>query len=471
MKTIEIKNLGPVLNCTIPIPERGGVVCLSGRNGSGKSETLAGVQKMLTGKGEIATPTDGYDRGTVTGVGGSLTFGRSTRRTGELEVVAMDSRLSVADVVDPQIKDPLSADEKRIKAILAILQVRPDLADWAPLADGDPVLESQISDEFKAADDVLILASRIKRMIGARASQLERDLAAQDAVIAELSKDERVTARETPATPPGHAALSETFTAAVNRLAELEKQQSKAATVGVFREEIERLREELCDLEHLKAAIEQRNEEIKELEDRLSLLRAERASAITQHSAGVQAEERITALEKKIEGAASVPAGAIEVAQAEVEASRNAFAEAEATRNVLAARQKLATATTLAASWRSQVEAVRKAAQRPDAILAQLVQSRGVGIEIDDGRLRVRHKRGKVLYADLSQGERWTVAMRVAVTGIGPGGLLVLPQEAWESLDPTNRELVADLAVEHQVVILTADASNEPSVVAMLYGQ
>ena len=472
-KQLEIKNLGAIVNCTVPVPEGGGVVVLSGANGTGKSEALIGVQKMLTGdaKLQIATPTDGYDRGTISGLGGNLTFGRSTRRTGELEVIAMDSRLSVADVVDPQIKDPEAADQKRIKAILAILQVRPDLADWSPLANGDEQVAAQIAEEFRQADDVLILASRVKRLIGGQAAEKERALLVQNALIADLSKESRVTEKKAPAVPPDHATLSANFTAAVNALAELEKQANRAATAGTFREEVERLRGELGDTANLAAALGQHDKTIARLRDELAEVERSRAQVQTKYSAACQAAEQIAKLEAKIENAAAVAPEAMASAKAAVETARTAFADAEATRGVLAARDKLATATTLAATLREQAEAVRKAAQQPDAILAKLVTSRGVGIEIEDGRIRVAHKRGKVAFAELSAGERWRIAMEIAVVGIGPGGLLVLPQEAWEALDPANRDLVADLCVEHEVVILTAEASAAPRVVAYVYGE
>jgi DNA repair exonuclease SbcCD ATPase subunit len=55
MKNIEIKNIGPIASVTIPVPEAGGVVVLTGRNGSGKSHALEAVSAATTGQGE-ATP-------------------------------------------------------------------------------------------------------------------------------------------------------------------------------------------------------------------------------------------------------------------------------------------------------------------------------------------------------------------------------------------------------------------------------
>ncbi|MBK8184740.1 MAG: AAA family ATPase [Candidatus Competibacteraceae bacterium] len=52
MKNIEIKNIGPIASVTIPVPEAGGVVVLTGRNGSGKSHALEAVNAAVSGKGK-----------------------------------------------------------------------------------------------------------------------------------------------------------------------------------------------------------------------------------------------------------------------------------------------------------------------------------------------------------------------------------------------------------------------------------
>ncbi len=43
---------------------------------------------------------------------------------------------------------------------------------------------------------------------------------------------------------------------------------------------------------------------------------------------------------------------------------------------------------------------------------------------------------------------------------IGEHGIMVLPQGAWESLDPANRAHVGELARERKIVVLTAEATD-----------
>jgi len=57
-------------------------------------------------------------------------------------------------------------------------------------------------------------------------------------------------------------------------------------------------------------------------------------------------------------------------------------------------------------------------------------------------------------------GERWRIALEIAIAAVGEGGLLVIPQEAWEGLDPLNREAIAQQAKAALVVILTAECSD-----------
>ncbi len=100
MSTIELTNIGPIEHLVIPVPERGGLCVLRGRNGRGKTKALEAVESALTGRGKLDV-RDGALRGEVEAFGVTLKIGRSTRRTGELEVQSLDGRLSPAELVDP----------------------------------------------------------------------------------------------------------------------------------------------------------------------------------------------------------------------------------------------------------------------------------------------------------------------------------------------------------------------------------
>jgi hypothetical protein len=47
--------------------------------------------------------------------------------------------------------------------------------------------------------------------------------------------------------------------------------------------------------------------------------------------------------------------------------------------------------------------------------------------------------------------------------------VLTIPQEAWESLDPFNRQMIAEHVAGRGVVVLTAEASSDEEIVAGIY--
>jgi hypothetical protein len=60
------------------------------------------------------------------------------------------------------------------------------------------------------------------------------------------------------------------------------------------------------------------------------------------------------------------------------------------------------------------------------------------------------------LFADLSRGEQWTIAIRIAINAVGRGGLLVIDQEGWEGIDPIHKQLIANELRGSGVVLITA---------------
>lgn len=65
-------------------------------------------------------------------------------------------------------------------------------------------------------------------------------------------------------------------------------------------------------------------------------------------------------------------------------------------------------------------------------------------------------------YHDLSDGEKWTLAIDIGADQVGEGGLLVISQIGWEGIDGKNRQIIHQRAVERGVYILTAEAASDP---------
>lgn len=471
-REVTVKNVGPVQKCSIPIPEEGGVVVLYGANGSGKSETLTAIDKMLGRNADIADPRDGQDRGSVEGLGVTLTVGRSTRRTGELEVVALDSKLSVADLVDPGIKDPVAADEKRMRAVLSVLQVRPVLDDWRIIGEDDPELAKVVEDEYKAAPDVLVLSARLKAALAKRAKAVEDQLSSDESYVRRLNDDPRVAAEEYPAEPPTTAELADALTRAQKRLGELTVQREKAGQAAAFKAELDQLSAEAGNVEELESQCTRDAEILKRMRDELADAEAAYATLTRKFGEAKANRARIEQLKGKIADAVAPAPEAIAEAELAVAEANIAFSDAETTRGVIATRKHAQQAANRVAALTLQAKVLRVAVAQPEAILASLMASKVPGVRFEDGRMICRHpKRGTVQFAELSAGERWKIAMGVAIQGVGRGGLITIPQEAWEGLDGQNRQMIDEQAREAGVVILTAECSDSEEIEAEVYGE
>lgn len=125
------------------------------------------------------------------------------------------------------------------------------------------------------------------------------------------------------------------------------------------------------------------------------------------------------------------------------------------------AKAALATAEaeeTRAKKHAKNAEHWRGAAKKTDDVLSEVIQRAGLPLKVDGGRLVLTtESRGETYYQELSLGERWRVALDIAVRAVGAGGVLVVPQEAWEGLDPINRAAIAERVAGTGVVLVTAE--------------
>ncbi|MBK8191523.1 MAG: hypothetical protein IPK79_13880 [Vampirovibrionales bacterium] len=114
-----------------------------------------------------------------------------------------------------------------------------------------------------------------------------------------------------------------------------------------------------------------------------------------------------------------------------------------------------------AQEYAEEAKELREKAKQTDEVLSEIVaEIPACPLRVVDGRLVTDTKRGATFYSDLSAGERWRIALDIAIQAVGTGGLLVIPQEAWEGLDPQNRDAIAKQAKAARVVILTAECSD-----------
>ncbi len=160
---IEIDNIGPIEHLSLAAAP-GTITVLRANNGKGKTTALDAIAALTRGGSKLES-RDGTVGGTASGFGVTIKVGRggSNRRTGELEVVAVEDKLSIADFVDPPVKEAVAADARRLKALVSLvgLVAQPEL--FHEIAGGKEAFDSIVRPETLKATDPIALAEGIKR--------------------------------------------------------------------------------------------------------------------------------------------------------------------------------------------------------------------------------------------------------------------------------------------------------------------
>ena len=482
-KTIEVNKLGPVNALAIELPEPGGVVVLRGTNGSGKSTVIEGVSRLLGGKAPHLSATDGAQRGTVTIGDATLRVTKSrAQQSGELEFVGLDSRLDISALVDPGIDNPESADAKRLKALVSLAGIQPDPAIFYPIVGGVDGWKALGIEESDA--DILLLAARVKRALDAEALKQERaadkhSAAAQAAkatiagVDLEAPDDENQLADDYARAQSHVDAMIAHNANAEQAAANAARAKAQLDALAEFTDDSTALRLRAADCRkeiennqricaELQAQINQYQWEIDNLSD-------EAASCDDRAAIADKAAEKRAQV--AAEASAAVPgkhtAEAVEAAQRAAEAAKAAISTGGVVRFAKSRQQQAKAEAQLARDCRRTAESLRDRAASVDAVLSSLLPE-GCPLRYEAGRLVIATLRSQSeLFADLSHGERWEVAIDFAAQQFEPGkGLLTVPQEAWESQSPTNKRRIAERAKLRGVIILTAAVNDDPEISA-----
>jgi energy-coupling factor transporter ATP-binding protein EcfA2 len=472
MQEIQIKNIGPIASVTIPVPEAGGVVVLTGRNGSGKSHALEAVRAATTGKGKPPLK-DMAKSGSVRVAGVTMTVARSVRRQGELQVETLDSRLSIADLVDPGFVDPERADAKRIKALVGLSKADISEGDLHGFPENRQGFESGRSccGHGGVAQAPEYRRERVRETLGEgrsggsgypRIADRRPGYANRSGSGARAGHD-GITGAGCPAKTVrvGGSGQGEDR-GALERLAGLPVVDLDLALQEAARLEVETAQKKARALQ-LKTEYEEALAQYKKSAEDL------RIAGAHYDSKSEQAKLR-DELERQIQEAHVEPpsADALSAATAELESAKVAQSLA-AQQQVMAQQRERADALTLSAQeYADEAKELREKARQTDEVLSEIVaEIPACPLRVIDGRLVTNTKRGATFYSDLSAGERWRIALDIAIQAVGTGGLLVIPQEAWEGLDPANRAAIDAQAKAAKVVVLTAECSADDGIVAV----
>jgi len=464
IRTVEIQNVGPIERLSIPLPEAG-VVILRGQNGVGKSHALAAVDSLISGRGKPPC-RDGADKGLVEGFGAKLTIGRSQRRTGEAEVVTLEGRLDISQLVQPPIKDEEAADRQRIKALVQLSGQSADLEAFAKILPPGMKLDELVPPSERS-DDPVVFAGQLKRALEAEARRIEKQMQALQVDLAAL--EQNITEPPQPGIPQ---VQEDHITEA--KAAYIEAQKAEAA-LRVRAEEIEKRRQQASKakavLTSLQADLEQHNIEalqsqeqeivhqISKLEQALAVARERLSQVQKRLQQARQVQNQVEQLQRVIaETPDPIPQEEIDAASQAVEKARQNLERLESLRR----NQQLAAQAHLLVQKLLEGEAVaalvREAARSTDQVLSDMVAKVTSRLRVEGGRLVCDTDRGVEPFGELSPGERWRIALEIAAQTVGQGGLVTVPQEAWESLDPVNRTEIAQIARHVGVVLLTAEA-------------
>lgn len=491
---VVIQDIGAIEKLAIKIPAEGGVVVLKGRNGSGKSTALKAAEALVSGE-RPPGPRDGRTKGYVEGFGVSLTVGRQTKRDGELVVQGFDGKFDLSKLVDPGLKDTTAADLARIRALLFLTGTEADASLFEKLAGGPEALHAAVSVEDLRCDDLCEMAGKVKRGFERLAREAEKahdhEISAADAL--RTQSDEADVEQF-----PPEAEMQEAFREACEHRATLQQRQRNAEKSSADREKFtEDLAAAKASLERagsvaaIRAQIDARNQQLKANELRIAALQneiatlkdaqrdieRERNGFAFELTAAETSAQLVESLESSLRGlAAEAPPTTEEMAAADkaVQDAQGRIERYGATKKLREAWAKSREHREKAKQHEARAKQLRDIAGGCEGVLTDAVARSGAPLRVvvrdRETRLVLNTKRGaETPFAELSEGERWKLAIDVATTCLPNHAVFFICQEGWEALDPINRRAVAQHARSLGVTILAAEASDDPTVTATTF--
>lgn len=479
METITVKDIGPVKELSFQLEDYG-LTVLTAKNGKGKSIVLDAIQKAALGKGRLPL-RDGARRGMVDAGGVVITVGGTTRYTGEFQIENLESRLPLAQLVDPGHKSADASDRARIRALVALTGVeasRELFTSHEAFSDFGEV----VSDDATATDDLVEMAGRVKREYESKARDAEKEADREEGHVRGL--EEAAEGLDMDAESDADA-LQQAYDAArdeVTRItSENDRRSRSRADVESARTQLANLREgyQGQTVDEADAAYQEADKAMAAAENEVERLQKLLADARNDHNRQVvfldaaaanrdrahEHAEAVATLENTIKnlGGDSFDLEDDKPAIVKRDAAKAAMEQGVSIRDARAKLERARQHKDAAAAARKRSERLRDASHCVDEVLSSAIDCDRLRIESVDGvaRLVVDHPdRGNgVPYHELSDGERWKLAIDLGVEQVGEGGLLVIEQPAFEGIDAENRRVIHEHAVERKVFLLTAEAS------------
>lgn len=473
---ISLTNVGPIKELAFTL-ESPGVTILEAPNGSGKSIALDAIQSAAAGKGKVPL-RDQTKRGKVEAMGAKISIGSNCRHTGEFETHNIEGRFDIGALIDPKLKSAEAADNSRIKALVSLLGVSAD-ASLFKEHEAFSDFEEVVSERAKETDDLVEMARRIKGDYDAAARQKAKDAEREDGHVAALDPDPELDL----SAESDEEVLRENYDNARDQLKEINtrrdaylnlKERADSAKESLEKAEpvdVDAITEKRDATENELAAYTSRIEELKDelraVAEKKELTKERLEHLNEQLHSAKQSEETRQSLQDllaKFENTACPTASDVEKATEAVELSKSAMELGVRVRQAKESCEKAASHKSKASAARESEARYRDAGRAVDDVLSGAINCDELRVESDgkSARLVTSTSRGdSTPYHDLSDGERGRIAIDIASKCVGDGGLVVVSQSVWEELDGANRRIIHDHAVQRNVYILTAEASQD----------
>ncbi len=480
---VTLDNIGPIKHFEMK-GEPGTITVLRGRNGRGKSTVLEAVGALTRGESGL-TSLDGTVGGVACGFGVTIKVGRNgaNRRMGDLEVTAVEDRLSIADFVDPGIKDPVASDARRLKALASLAGMEADPSIFWDLCGGKEAFETLIRPDTLKETDPVALADRIKRDLEAHARQWNTTAER----IYEQIKAKQQTIGEIDLTKEHDGdRLQFQLESAIKALANLEAHDKAAAEAKKRQQEaaeslkaananysglnvLEATSKQINaakDVEDKSAKVEAAKVVLREAQLALDVARNTEIAATRELDQANQHAVYVAEWQKTINALVpeAPPAAVVAAAITARDSAKIALERGVLIRQALDRKKEVdklevdrKTAVERSESYREMSKSVLEEVAKK---LVDLLPE----VTIDhDFRIVVPHeKRGECYYQDLSDGEKWKLALDIAVEAFrrrGERGVLAISQSAWEALDGINRKTIASHVSKTDLIVYTAEAT------------
>lgn len=497
MGGIVIENIGPIEHLELDA-KPGTITVLVAPNGAGKSTALDAIGAITRGDGKLES-RDGTTGGSATGFGVTIKVGRggANRRTGDLEVVAVEDKLSIADFVDPPVKDPVAADARRLKALVSLVGLVADPEQFHALTGGRTTFDLIVKPESLKTSDPIELAERIKRDFEsasrAATTQAER-------LYGEIKARHKANEGLDLTAESDGDTLQAGLESALNAMSRIEQRLTDAESEQTRREAAQKSLDESATSYRGPTIAEARravDEAVAAADEQRKAVDAARVVVDGIREKLLAAQTALTAqqaTQTQRDGDVTIAKGVLASAERhnvtlatwqqtladhavstaptseEVQHARGVVKVARIANEtgvlIRAALQRKREAESLDAERiiaAKRADALRDAAKSVLDVLAEGVKTLVPGLTIDNEfRIVAPHPiRTTCYYADLSHGERWRLALDIAVAAFrrkGAKGVLAIPQEAWESLDGPNRRIVAEHVATTDLIVFTAES-------------